>query len=837
MFQKRYWSKPFVTRFSIAASIFVCSSLVTVCGTTAFAAEVRTSSQAGVPTVVVVASTPLPGSELDKNQLAAPVQTATSEDLDRSHAIDLTAFMNRELGSVYINDIQNNPLQADVNYRGYTASPLLGTPQGLSVYMDGVRLNQPFGDVVSWDLIPRAAIASIALMPGSNPLFGLNTLGGSLSIRTKDGYSDPGSAAQLSYGSNNRRVLELETGGHRDNGVYWYATGNKFTEDGWREDSPSSANQLFGKLGWRSAASDISLSGAYADTDLNGNGLQEQRLLADDYASVYTKPDNTQNRSDFFNLAMRHAFNERVSFSGNAYYRDIKSTTFNGDVNGDSLAEDVYQPNPAERAALSAAGYTGFPMSGESSATTPFPSWRCIADALLNTEPNEKCNGLVNRTRTSQSDGGISAQFTFAAELSGRSNQFTAGAAYGASHSHFTQSSQFGYLTPDRGIVIVNGSGAFADGGADLTGRTDTKSVYATDTLALMDRVQLTLSGRYDDTSIKNRDALTPSGQAGSLTGDHSFSRFNPAAGLYFSPAKQLAGYIGYSESSRTPSAIELGCADPDNPCRLPNAMAGDPPLNQVVTKTLEAGLRGTTGVLEWNTGVFRAENHDDIMFVAGNTAGFGYFKNFGKTQRQGVELGASGHVSSFSFGAHYTYMDATYRSAQIVGGDGNSSNDGPAPGFDGNIEIHPGDHVPLTPHHIFKTYAQWDATRQLSVDVDMIAIGGSYARGNENNQHQADGLYYLGAGKTGGYAVFNLGADYRPTAALKIFAQIDNLFDREYSTASQLAATGFTDTGSFIARPFSAPVIGDGRPLRHATFYAPGAPRTYVLGLRYGVH
>ena len=88
--------------------------------------------------------------------------------------------------------MQGNPFQPDLNYRGYTASPLLGTPQGLSVYMDGVRLNQPFGDVVSWDLIPRQAIASMTLMPGSNPLFGLNTLGGALSIQTKDGRDAPG---------------------------------------------------------------------------------------------------------------------------------------------------------------------------------------------------------------------------------------------------------------------------------------------------------------------------------------------------------------------------------------------------------------------------------------------------------------------------------------------------------------------------------------------------------------------------------------------------------------------------------------------------------------------
>src|SRR5689334_22089408 len=173
-----------------------------------------------LPTVVVVGVTPLPGAEIDRNKVPAPVQTATSQDVDRSHALDLTAFMNRALGSVYVNDVQNNPLQPDINYRGYTASPLLGTPQGMSVYLDGMRLNQSFGDVVSWDLIPKQAISSMTLMPGSNPLFGLNTLGGALSLKTKDGYSDPGYAVGLNYGSHSQRQAELEAGGHAESGFH-----------------------------------------------------------------------------------------------------------------------------------------------------------------------------------------------------------------------------------------------------------------------------------------------------------------------------------------------------------------------------------------------------------------------------------------------------------------------------------------------------------------------------------------------------------------------------------------------------------------------------------------
>src|SRR5205814_3759420 len=131
---------------------------------------------------------------------------ATSADLSASGALDLSDFLNRRLTNVFVSEVQDNPFQPDVNYRGYTASPLLGTPQGLSVYMDGVRLNQPFGDVVSWDLIPRTAIAEMTLMPGSNPVFGLNTLGGALSIQTKDGRSNPGTSVQVVYGSYDRKA-------------------------------------------------------------------------------------------------------------------------------------------------------------------------------------------------------------------------------------------------------------------------------------------------------------------------------------------------------------------------------------------------------------------------------------------------------------------------------------------------------------------------------------------------------------------------------------------------------------------------------------------------------
>ena len=813
-----------------------------------FNAPALAQTPATLPKVEVIGTSPLPGWGQPRNEIAAPVQSANSRDIETSGALDLSDFINRRLGSVHVNEMQGNPYQMDVNYRGYTASPLLGTPQGLSVYMDGVRMNQPFGDVVSWDLIPRGAVSTVTLMPGSNPLFGLNTLGGALSVQTKDGRTSPGISLTGSAGSNQRYAFEFEQGGSNDKGLNWYLNATLFGERGWRNDSPSEVRQVFGKLGWQNDATSVSLTLAHADNQLTGNGLQEQSMLARDLASVYTKPDETRNRSSLFNLAASHSFNDRLQFSGNLYYRKIDSATLNGDINERALAQSVYQPSADDQDALTAAGFTGFPASGANAANTPFPFWRCIAQGLQNDEPAEKCNGLINRTQTAQLNYGFSGQLSGAGLLWSQRNQWMLGAAFDASQVDFSQSTQLGYLNADRSITGIASFGDGVTGGVvdsapfdtrvNLTGRSHTWSVFGSDTLSLLDdTLHLTLSGRFNATRIENRDLIRADGDPASLSGDHRFERFNPALGLTYSPTKSINMYLGYSESSRAPTSIELGCANPEQPCKLPNAMAGDPPLTQVVTRTLEVGLRGNTaGNIQWNAGLFHAENQDDILFVADNQAGFGYFKNFGKTRRQGLELGLAAKFGALNVGAQYTRLDATYQSAETVNGSSNSSNTSAAagaPGLDGTINIRPGDRIPLVPDQVLKVFADYAPTPNITLGASMIAVAGSLARGNENAAHQPDGRFYQGAGESAGHAVFNLNGSYRVSQTWQLTAQINNLFDVRYNTAAQLGANGFDANGNFQARPFGGSAQA-GYPLQHSTFYAPGAPRAISVALKY---
>jgi outer membrane receptor protein involved in Fe transport len=612
-----------------------------------------------------------------------------------------------------------------------------------------------------------------------------------------------------------------------------------FREDGWRQFSPSEVRQSFGKLGWQHGKTSIYLSGAYADNWLTGNGLQDTRFLAQNYSSVYSIPDITWNRSPSFNLSLRHDATSNLTFSGNAYFRYIRADTTNGDINSNSFDQSLYNLSAADVAALTAAGYKGFPTTGDAT-TQPFPFWRCIAQGLDNSEPIATCTGLITNTFNKQHNYGLSGQASWLVAH----NHVTAGGAWDRSSMIFQQGSQFGYLSTDH--LTITPINSFEDGSTtqdgvpvdtrvDLHGGINTFSLYASDTLSVGKSLALTVSGRYNRTSIDNTDRLplATDGSRGSLNGQYVYDRFNPAAGLTYIASRFATAYFSYSESSRTPTSIELGCADPNEPCNLPNALVSDPPLKQVVTRTLEAGVRGTLeNNLRWNVGWFRGENYNDLLFVASQQIGFGYFTNFGQTRRQGMEVNVSGRIKHFTIGGNYTFLDTTYQSSQTVDGGSNSTNDGGL-GLDGNITVQPGDRIPQIPRNIFKAYLEYQPTAKISADLDFDAVGRSFARGNENNLDQPDGIYYLGQGFSPGYGVVNAGAHYQLQKRTQLFVQINNVLNHRYYTAAQLGPSPYDNSGNFIVRPF--PMDANGNfPIRTSTFFAPGAPIGAWGGIRF---
>ena len=740
-----------------------------------------------LPTVEVVGTTPLPGIGLPVEKVPANVQTVKGKALENQHSLTIADYMAQNMTGVNVNETQNNPFQPNVNFRGFTASPLLGTPQGLSVYQDGVRINEPFGDVVSWDLIPVNALANMSLMPGSNPLFGLNTLGGAISLQSKRGYTHRGGAVELSGGSWGRYNAQAEYGGVAANGVDYFIAGNYFDEDGWRDASPSEVRQMFGQLGWRNDATDLSLTMSLADNDLIGNGLvQKEFLRAQGWEAINTKPDQTGNKLAFFNFNASHWLNDATMLSGNAYYRNARTRSLNGDVN-DDVDEDDFNVDCASFAD---------PEDAESG-----------------------CGGALNRSKSKRVGYGATAQLNFNQDWLGHQNLFIAGLGYDRSRTDFAQLTEFGDITASRG---VDGAGIFSDEAeVDLRGVNRTWSLFATDTFSFNDVYHLTLSGRYNHTRVENRDRLIPdASDPESLTGNHSFSRFNPAIGLAITPSKTLSFYASYNEGSRAPTAIELGCANPDQPCKLPNAMAGDPPLDMVVSKTFEGGVRGkVTQEIGYSVSLYRTENTDDIQFIAANSTGAGYFSNVGKTRRTGMDIGVNGEMGKFRWSAGYSYIKATYQSNFSIANDVNSSAvDTDSDGEADTVFVSKGDHLTGIPRHQFKLRGEWQALPQWTLGANLVAFSSQYSHGNENNDHQGAG------GKVGSYTVLNLDTRYQFGATgWQVFAKVNNVFDKKYYTGGMLGETFFEADGTFMG--------GDDE---FSALVAPGAPRAAWVGVRY---
>ncbi len=283
------------------------------------------------PQVLIIGTAPLRELGQPLSEVPANVQTATAQDLKRQQSLDITDYLNNNFSGVSASESQDNPFQVDVNYHGFTASPLLGTPQGLSVYVDGVRVNEAFGDTVNWDLIPESAISTISLVSGSDPTFGLNTLGGALSVQTKSGHENPGTSLEGYAGSFGRYAFQGETGGASGPFDY-FVSGNYFDEDGWRNLSPSRVRQLFGKVGWETERTDIDLSYTWADTQLTGNGPAPESMLAYQREAIYTAPDYTNNTLNFVNASASYLLDRQLLLSGNVYYRHLRTRTNNGDV-------------------------------------------------------------------------------------------------------------------------------------------------------------------------------------------------------------------------------------------------------------------------------------------------------------------------------------------------------------------------------------------------------------------------------------------------------------------------------------------------------------------------
>jgi outer membrane receptor protein involved in Fe transport len=744
-----------------------------------------------VPRLVVYPTTPISGagSGIDPEKVPASLNVVDADQIKQTGSLNVGDALQKYVPGVVVNEVAGNPFQPNVQFRGFVGSPVSGTPQGLAVYQNGVRINEAFGDTVNWDLIPTAAIKSATVVT-NNPAFGLNALGGAVDVKMKDGFNYHGAEIDTMGGSFGRVQSSAQWGKQVDHfAVYGALEG--LHDDGFRNFSASDVRRFYGDVGYKNDASEFHLNMGAADNKFGATATTPVELLQQYWGATYTSPQITTNRVGYVNLTGKVEATPSWTIEGVAHLRVFDQKTVDGNPTG-------AQPCTADPTLL-CFGDGSTPANGLNGAQ------------LANPFDPSATLGEIDRTTTRSTTTGLSLQATNTDQLLGHDNHFTVGTSFDSSVTHFSGIPELGTIGPN---FVVSGSGIFLGqsgnpvsiGPVALRTTNQYSGLYALDTFDITNAFSITGGGRFNVADIRLEDQI---GTA--LNGNVSYTRFNPIIGGTYKITPGMTAYAGYSEANRAPTPLELGCADPAHPCIVAAFLVSDPPLKQVVSRTVEAGLRGSSevniGTLGWKLGVFRADNTDDILAIPSPVLqGFGYFQNVGSTRRQGIEAEINLKSSALQLYASYALVDARFLDALQVG------SNSPFADANGHVQIIPGDRIPAIPRNRIKAGIDYSITDAFKVGGDALFVSSQYFVGDESNQ----------APRLPSYAVFNLHASYQIDKTIQIYARADNIFDNRYATYGTFFNTGAIPNFANGGAPFTDP-----RSL------SPARPRALYVGLR----
>jgi len=746
--------------------------------------------------IVVVGVTPVPGFKVDKDKLPGNIQTLRSSDLSRNGAASALGALDQQVSSVNFNDTLADPFQPEVLFRGFEASPVLGTPQGMAVYQNGVRVNEAFGDTVNWDLIPDIAIDRIDVLNATS-VFGLNALGGAMTVTMKNGFTYQGFDATLSGGSFNQRQAQAEYGVN-DGTLGAYAAVNGLKEGGWRHFAQDRVKQYYLDLSLHTDTIASDLSYSRADNRLFGQGAAPVQSLAISPENVFTGPQNNIDNVDMITLNTAYNFTPTSALSNVVYFRNYRQTVANGDNSNYAACDD-----DVVRGLLCDGDYVLTDTAGQN-----IPDITNGGATIIGQNDFEAIH--------SQTWGG-SLQFSSTEKVLGHGNSFAVGATADTSSTNFFSGTRLGVIDASLTVLPSPYFVATPEGvdstatPVSLNANNKYYGVYLTDTFDIIDALSVTVNGRYN---IAKVDLADRNGDA--LNGNNRFTHFDPSAGVTYKIIPALTVYGSYAINNRTPTASELECANPAAPCLLPTNLASDPPLNQVVSKTAEVGGRGTLsdaslGKFGWDLSIYRTNSENDIYGIATSIAS-GFFQNVGSTRREGGDLDLTYLAKRVSAYLQYSYLKATFRSALLEPSPANPFQDA-----NGNLQVNVGDQLPLIPKSRVKLGADVVVLPHWSVGGTASYIGPSFYRGDEADLNP----------ELPGYTVASLRTSYQFGKHLQVFANIQNLFDRRYSTYGILGnPTGVGAPGVPAEGKFGDPDV-DPR------FQSPAMPRAYFGGLK----
>jgi iron complex outermembrane recepter protein len=704
----------------------------------------------------VVVTTALP-------TVPSAVTNVTDDEIGAEGTASIQQALQQRVPSVILSDAAGNPVRAEVSYRGFDASPVSGRAQGLAIYQNGVRINEAFGDVVNWDVIPSNAIQGLSVV-SNNPAFGLNALGGAMSILMKDGFSYEGGELDVMFGSFGRSQVGVQAGGSSGNaGVY--VAGEWIEEDGFRDFSESDIKRFYGDIGLKGTFAEVHLNLTAAENHFGATAAAPIELLQRSWSNTFTSPQTQDLDAYMPSLSASVKATNTLTLSGVGYYRRYKNRVVDGNV------------TEAEECQLAANSGNLCLIETDLDPTHPDYEEDLILDtgdnpiSIASVSSDEDLVGSIERLNTDSHSWGVAFEGQEKAPLFGRPNLFIGGVSYDGGRSNYKTSSELGEIG-DK--YVVEGSDVIIGGveddpldpddegdelaPRDLDAENTYWGFYFSNALDVTDQLTVTVGGRYNYARIKLTDNT---GEFDGLNATNVYQRFNPMAGANYKFSPNLSLYGGYSESNRAPTPAELGCAEKKNPCLIESFLTDDPPLDQVVGRTAEIGLRGQGiymgGEFTWGAGLFRTLASDDILPVSEDNRIF--FVNGGDTLRQGVELSATYATRKWSVYGSYAFVDATLDACDDPSGE--------------CAFLEEGDRLAGIPRHRFKAGFDYWITSKWKFGADLIAASNSPYFANAESEGESAFL--------GGYTRVDLHSSYDVSDNIQIYGLVKNLFDQRY--------------------------------------------------------
>lgn len=732
---------------------------------------------------VLVEARALPGMPVDPQTASGEVWLLTASALSAAGNAIGDALSSR-VAAVSVEDSVSDRFQPSLSFHGFSASPVLGAPQGLAVYQDGVRINEAFGDVVNWDLVPMFAMRALELV-GANPVYGANALGGAVVIAMKDGSTDPGIRVEAGTGSFGEHHGVFEFGARHDD-LSVYVGGEGLDERGFREYSDNALRRAYLAGTWHGSRGALSLSMTLANNALNGPGASPVQEIAISRALTFTGPQQTEDRLVFTRLHGEWQWTESSSVSATIYDRHLSQTLTNGNTTS----------------------YIGCRLPDEQGLLCQ-PDGSTVLHTVLGAAiPDYSDAGSVPIGENDQASQvadtlGLAAQWSGRWHLAGGEHAVSFGVTEDNARVHFRSVAEVAALlsglqvSPQGSLVDSPEGTGFVNTPVKLVANDQTFSAYATDAVSLTRSVSLHASARWGHESV----ALSDQGGT-ALSGQNVYARLNPALGLGYQVTPRALAYVGLADTSRAPSASEIECSDPTRPCALPSTLAGDPPLlRQVVAHTAELGLRVSNGDVDiegftGQIGLFRTNLANDIYTVATST-GTGYYRNIGATRREGFTANLDYNAAFGRLYLSVAEVNARFESAFKI-----ASPQNPFADESGNLAVTSGDHMPGIPRWRLVAGGELKLTSKVQVGLSDAYSGPTFLHGDESNQTTP----------LGGYSRVDLHVRWAVSSRIQLSLGVANLLNKRYATSglyadpSGVGAPGVPQASAAVNPRFEVP-------------------------------